>query len=203
MSFAAWTDTVEGPELQGLLHRLAECPADFLAEPTLGPGGEVEVAAVVSDLLGELGGTPLKSAGPFGQVRPDETPAQARNRLRTVLVACWVLFDPWFQAHRAGARAASFLAEGLDGVAGLVQADRLVSDPDRREELVRTCLFGLGLRPSGESVEQAQDRLTTLSSAERARVGQETRAAEARARKIREALERKRAEEAAAAYGGE
>jgi hypothetical protein len=64
-------------------------------------------------------------------------------------------------------------------------------------------LRALDLRPAGESVVQAQDRLTTLDSVERVRVIKEARAAEERARKIREEMARKAAEEAAAAYGRE
>ena len=79
-------------------------------------------------------------------------------------------------------------------------APQLVSDPDRREELARLCLRALGLLPAGETAAQAQDRLTTLSTAERQRVIREAREAERRAQKIREAMVKKAAEEAAAKY---
>ena len=58
-------------------------------------------------------------------------------------------------------------------------------------------LARLGFRPAGETLAQAQDRLTTLNSAERARVMKVAQAAEQRARQIREALTRKAAEESA------
>mgnify|MGYP000981139239 CR=1 FL=1 len=45
----------EGPKLEALTHRLAETPADFLAEPRVGKTGTVNVAAVVHDLLALLG----------------------------------------------------------------------------------------------------------------------------------------------------
>ena len=73
----------------------------------------------------------------------------------------------------------------------------IVTDPDRREELARLALARLGFRPAGETVAQAQDRLTTLNSAERARVMKAAQVAEQRARQIREALARKAAEESA------
>jgi hypothetical protein len=78
-----------------------------------------------------------------------------------------------------------------------VASRKFVTDPDRREELARFSLARLGYRPAGETVPQAQDRMTSLSSAERARVLQASRAAEERARSIREALARKAAEESA------
>jgi hypothetical protein len=201
----------EGPLLESLTRRLAECPADFLAEPRAGSRGTVHVAAVVSDLVRELGGEPLAPQAAAG-FQPVEL-GPHRNRLRLVLVAAWLLHDPWFRnlspdlsaerkegAGDAAARASAFLAHGLTDLAALVPAPQCVSDPDRREELARLCLNALGLRPAGETVAQAQDRLTTLSSAERQRVIREAQAAEARARQIREAMARKAAQEAAARY---
>jgi hypothetical protein len=81
-----------------------------------------------------------------------------------------------------------------------VPVEKFVSDAERREELARFCLARLGFRPFGETKPQAEDRLTSLSAAERARVLQASRKAEARAREVREALARKAAEESADKY---
>jgi len=62
---------------------------------------------------------------------------------------------------------------------------------------VRVSLAAIGCRPAGESEAQAEDRLTSLSAAERRRVVDAARAAELRARQIREALRKKAAEESA------
>jgi hypothetical protein len=127
-----------------------------------------------------------------------------RNHLQLVLIASWLLHDIWFRSRGRFAGAAyELLSTGLKEVAALVDSQKFVSDPDRREELARLCLKGLGLRPAGESVAQAQDRLTTLDSAERVRVVKAAREAEERARLIREEMARKAAEEAAANYGRE
>ena len=121
-----------------------------------------------------------------------------RNRLKLILIACWLLHDPWLRRQRTLAGAAlQLLSAGLDEAAGLTTAGKFVLDPDRREELARLCLKALGLRPEGESQAQAQDRLATLNTAERQRVILAARAAEARAREIREAMAKKAAEEAA------
>jgi hypothetical protein len=176
----------EGPILETLLRRLAECPAEFLAQPRIGSAGTVDTAAVVSDLLHDLGGPPLSEVE-AALFRTDER-AQ-RNRLRAVLVACWLLHDPWFCAEgRFAAGARQFLAKEVGELAKLVQAPQLISDPDRREELARLCLRTLGLRPAGETAAQAEDRLTTLNSLERQRVIREAQAAEERARQVREAM---------------
>ena len=196
----------EGPLLESLTHRLSECPADFLAEPRSRSGrGQIYVAAVVSDLLRDLGGELLSSeeAALFEAGR-EAQPRAERNRLQAVLVASWLLHDEWFISQKRFARdARDFLAVGIADLASMVEARQLIADPDRREELTRICLKSLGLRPAGESVSQAEDRLTTLDSVERARVIREARAAEERARLIREEMARKQAEEAASTYARE
>lgn len=182
---------LEGPLLETLTHRLAECPAEFLDEPRIGATGAVHVAAVVSDVLRELGGAPLTTEQTGAFQSKDKV---QRNRLRLTLLACWLLRAEWFceQPHLAEA-AHTFLRDGLNELAALTPAPQFVADPDRREELARLCLKAVGARPAGESLAQAQDRLATLNTAERQRVIAAARAAEERAREIR----RRMAEEAA------
>jgi hypothetical protein len=130
-------------------------------------------------------------------------PASA-NRGRLIAVATWLLHDDWFLARPALAPAVwMLLSQGLDDLAAVASAQDVVRDPDRREELVRVCLKHLGLRPRGETVVQATDRLNTLDSAERLKVVRQTRDAEARARAIREKMAAEAARAAAARYAPE
>lgn len=192
----------EGPLLETLLHRLADCPAEFLAEPRFGNRGDVHVAAVVNDWMRSLGAPPLTSA----QIKAF-SPAEAkthRNWLMLVLVACWLLDDPWFRQQTDVAPAAlDFLQHGLTDVAAHASAPHFTTDPDRREELARLCLKALNFHPRGETPAQAQDRLMTMSSVERQRVVAAARAAEERARQIREEMARRAAQEAADKMGRE
>jgi hypothetical protein len=186
----------DGPVLERLTHRLAECPPDFLAEPRSGGRGLVRVEAVVSDLFMDLGGGLLSDQG----VEPFNVSAKGkRNFLRLVLVSCWLLHDEWFRQAGAYSRPAhAFLKDGLNELSGLVAADLFVTDADRREELARLCLEALDLRPQGESEAQSADRLKTMGSVERSKVLAATRAAEEHARKVREAMRAQAAREAAA-----
>jgi hypothetical protein len=185
----------EGPDLTALTHRLAECPREFLEEPRIGATGRVVVGAVVFDLVMDLGGVGAGNVHlPFSSNAPGD-----RNAMRIVLVACWLLHDPWFRARRdLGARAHAFLIEEPPLLGPVVDAERFVTDPDRREELARHVLARLDLAPRGETEAQAKDRRASLDSVERRQVIEATRAAEERARKVREELARKAAEEAAA-----
>jgi hypothetical protein len=184
----------EGPVLEALTRRLAETPEDFVAEPRLGSKGVVHVAAVVGDLCRLLGHPP--AAGELALFAGTDA-KRDRNRLAVVLLLAWLLADRWFlEARPDGQAVLALLTEGAEELAG-APAGAFVTDPERREELVRTALARLDLRPAGETAAQAQDRLTTLSAVERARVVKAARAAEQRARAIREALARKAAEESA------
>lgn len=190
--------TQDGPLLETLTRRLAETPPDFLAEPRCGAAGVVHVDAVVSDLLRDLGGEPLAPAAAKAFQATAREARGRRRRLRAQLLGAWLLHDPWFRGRGLAGAAREFLVGAdLATLAEAADAPRIVADADRREELARLCLRALGLRPAGESEAQAQDRLTTVSTAERQRVIQAAREAEARAREIREAMARKAAEEAA------
>jgi len=186
---------LEGPILESLLRRLAETPEDFLAEPRIGQTGRAHVAAVVGDLLRAFGASPgADQLASFAGADP----RRDRNRLSIALLLCWLLSEDWFrQAKLDSGKVLQLLEAEASELAGQVAARKFVTDPDRREELARLALARLGFRPAGETVAQAQDRLTTLNSAERARVMKAAQVAEQRARQIREALARKAAEESA------
>jgi hypothetical protein len=189
--------TREGPLLESLTRRLAECPADFLAEPRIGSHGQVHVEAVVADLLRDLGGEPLTRAQL--SVFQSNDSRRGRNRLRTMLLACWLLHAPWFRQQGGfAAGALEVVSVTAADLAELTESQKFVGDPDRREELVRMCLKALDLRPAGESEAQAQDRLATLNTAERQRVIRAAREAEERAAQIRAAMAARKAAEAEA-----
>ncbi len=185
----------EGPILETLTHRLAQAPEDFLAEPKIGKAGQVRVAAVVGDLCRLLG-----FAATTTELEPfhGKDAQKDRNWLAVALLASWLLCDEWFQKAGPGRdHVLALLRDGARELANETPARKFVADAERREELARFLLARLGLRPAGETEAQAEDRLTSLSAAERARVMRAAKAAEERARAIREALARKAAEESA------
>jgi hypothetical protein len=188
----------QGPPLERLTRRLAECPPDFLAEPRLGGTGRVHADAVGADLLRLLGGPAPSAAEAAALMLGPDGPAR-RNRVRVKLLACRLLSDDWFASSGRFAPAArAFLASGLDATADLVDAALFASDAERREELARLALAALGLRPAGETRAQAEDLLAAVSSVERARVVAAAKAAQARLLEVRRAMKKKAAEEAAA-----
>jgi hypothetical protein len=179
-----------------LVHRLSDCPDDFLGSPRVAGRGAVAVAAVVGDTMALLDADLPENW--CASLAPDQADAAAVNWLRCCLVACWLVSDAAVLPLTSADQFMRFLAGDLHHLAGLVRADLLVEDPDRREELARLLLRTVDVVPAGETAEHAGDRLATLDSFTRSRVEAEARAAEERAREVRAALERKRAEEAAA-----
>jgi hypothetical protein len=188
----------EGPALEALLHRLTETPADFLDEPRIGSRGRVHVGPVVADLLRLHGDTP--DPGRLAAFSGTD-PGRDRNRLAIALLLTWLVADDWFVSQGVPAGTLlPLLEETSRELAQQTAATAFLSDPDRREEITRLALARLDLRPAGESPAQSQDRLTSLSASERARVIAAARAAEFRARAIREALAKRAAEESADKY---
>ena len=78
----------EGPELDNLIHRLTDCPPDFLSEPRIGQRGIIHVPAVINDLLLSLGGAPLNPDELLAFAHPSR---EHRGRARLLLVAAWLL----------------------------------------------------------------------------------------------------------------
>jgi hypothetical protein len=184
-----------GPPLETLLRRLADTPPDFLDEPRIGASGEVSVAAVVNDLLARgPGRAGLQELQRF----EGRSVGTDKARLKRALLMSWLLADDAFlPLGLVRADLLRVLDETAAELASQAPTTKYMQDPDRREELVRVLLAHLGLRPAGETAEQAADRLSALSATERQRLLQASRAAEARARAIREALVKKAAEESA------
>nr|WP_235584358.1 hypothetical protein [Massilia sp. MS-15] len=183
-----------------MLRRLRETPAEFLAEPRIGSytgAAGVVVPALVHDLMRMHGHAPSpRWLAALGGIDP----RARRNRLALAMITCWLLADPWFLARPLPLPLDALCAVFDSATPLLAQATaahRFAADAADGEELVRVVLARLGYRPAGETAAQAEDRLAAVSGAARRRLLEASRAAEKRARAVREALARKAAQEAA------
>jgi len=189
-----------GPPLEILMRRIAEAGSDVLIEPRIGAQGVAPVDAVVLDLFELLGLEIPTSLEEFGVNKS----VQDRRRLQITLLLTWLCADETLQARlKNAALLLQILQQVPAELARYTTVEQLVTDMDRREELARLTLARMQLLPFGETAAQAQDRLNVLSSAERERLVAASRAAEARARELREAMARQAAEEAADKMGRE
>lgn len=194
----------EGPSLSYLTRRIIECPDDFVTIADESGGGE-RVVALIADYVRTTNDYPIQANRyPFfdSLLKLSSTPKNKRF-LAALAITVWFLYDEWFLRQPfIGKSGLNVLqADSLAKLAELIKPRQLIEDADRREELARLVLSLLDLRPEGETVAQAMDRLSTLNSVERQRILKETAAAEKRAREIREAMEAKRAQESASRYG--
>lgn len=195
----------EGPPLELLLRRLSDCPPEFIETCATKDGGS-QLAAIIADHCRSFGQEHLTQERlvwleALGH-KPVDRPAAMRY-WGVLSVATWLIHDSTFLSRpdliESGWK--WLTGESLRILSELVRPDKLLSDPDRREELVRVCLEAHALIPFGESLAQSRNRLNTLDSVERQRILQATAEAERRAREVREAMARKKALESASRYG--
>jgi hypothetical protein len=184
----------EGPPLEQLTRRLLETPAPFLAEPHIAGHGSVHVTALVADVIAAFGTNADLDALQRFDARDR---AKERNPRMLTQILCWLLMDPALRGKIGADELLRLLFEEANALADKVAARDFVDNDERREELSRMALRSAGLRPAGESPNVAEDRWLAVSSRERTRLAAASRAAEERARQIREALARKAAEESA------
>lgn len=212
----------EGPSLEQLLRRLSDAPAEFYDAasyasvtaveadaPARGgkrkktsaaaPGAAIDPTPLVCDLLRDVdpAAPPELDAAFLTALRGVST------ELGRIAIVVWLLRDEWFleRPNLAPGMRRLVLDRALLNLTEYVRPESWALEPDRREELARVCMRSLGLRPRGETVAAAADRLNALDTIERTRVLRATAAAERRAREVREAMARQAALDAASRYG--
>jgi hypothetical protein len=180
--------TMEGPGMNELHHRLTEFPQEWLDQtaPDCFP-------AIIHDvLLSRCNELKASDLAPF------ERPVNQCDWYRLSLQIGYFIADDSFSRHLFSLASLTDLLENTAmELASAGSPEIYINDVDRREEFIRVVLNSIGLRPKGESQNQSEDRLQAVSSRERVKVLKATRAAEERARKIREALAKQKAQEAA------
>lgn len=180
--------TTEGPEITILHHRLADFPTEWLD----GDLPECFVAVIHDAVFSRC--TDLKAS----DLEPFRQPVNQYDWYRlSLLIACFIADDSFAGHDFPAASLIGLLTQTARELAEAGPGAIYTSDVDRREEFIRVVLNTIGLRPAGESENQAEDRLQASSSVERRRVLQAARKAEERSRELREALAKKKAQEAA------
>ena len=111
---------VEGPALEPLLHRLTDCPSEFLEVVGQDNPAGVDVVAIVCDLLRTLtpDSPPELEASHLAAIR-QRTVAE----LTLISITCWLLSDPWFlgQPHLSPLTWHLLVSETWGRLAGLVR----------------------------------------------------------------------------------
>lgn len=186
------------PPLPELLRHVREMPASFRSVPAGFPGGRVRVRAVVGDLWESLFGA-APPADLLAAMDPRDGSAGERSRLGWVLAAAHLLWHPGLRSEAAAAAAVRrLLVADLARLSAIVQPRAVATDADRAEELIRRVLRALDRFLAGESPAEAQERLDQVDSVARRRLELQAARRVRNARRVREQMARRLAEEAAA-----
>jgi hypothetical protein len=179
---------VPGPSMPHLHHRMTSAPKG------LWQTSEVEkLPALVHDLLYKH--QPNFTADILDPFR--KNPKQANWYAHALLLVYFYADTEFFKTPLDIDQLAKALQEKAKELHSIGDPQIYIEDVDHREEFIRLAMAAVNRYPQGETPEQAADRLISCSSIERNRVLQAAKEAEARAAKIREALARKAAQEAA------
>ena len=195
------------PPFAALMRHLADAPPDWQAPVELRRRPGVRISALLADTLLDLGDAGLADA----DAQPFEQQASAdQGWLQLLLVTLWLLHQPALQAALAAdwnvkrrQRLLAFLQQDLRQRAPYLSADAAIGQAEGREELIRHLLAALQCLPADEDQRTFDYRLQARDSVGQAELVAKARAAEERARKLREAMARKAAEEAAMKYNRE
>lgn len=188
----------KGPTFGYIDLRISEIPPIFLDVPKI-IDGFTATSIILSDLLYDLQGRPLSRIEIdkfFNPIKSDI------NYLKIIQIICYILNDEWFRNYFKSNREKidrlkSFLFTDLAEYSKINKAERFVYDGEGREELTRLLFKSLALIPEGETEKEAKDRLISIDSIERKKVIELSKQSQKRIKELREALERKEAEEAA------
>lgn len=187
----------EGPPLESLLRRLEDMPPEFLENPAITDEERLHVGALISDLFRKIG--ILLSTEKLQRYDTVESPEEGNlSKLRSL--ACWFLQDDYLIKLITEDSLFKIIDETIPSLANEYRASRYIEDAERREEFTRRILSDFNLRPAGETLHQAEDRLQSLDSVERKRIIAASRESEKRAREIRETLAKEAARRAADKY---
>lgn len=188
----------KGPSISYIDLRLSEIPPIFIDKPEI-IDGFTTTSIILSDLLYEIEDRPLSRIETdkfFNSIKSDI------NHLKIIQIICYILNDNWFRNYFKSNKnkinsIKSFLFTDLTEYSKINKAERFVYDGEGREELSRLLFKSLSLIPEGETETEAKDRLVSIDSIERKKVIELSKQSQKRIKELREALERKEAEEAA------
>jgi hypothetical protein len=126
------------------------------------------------------------------------------NHWRAIHISIWLLNHSCFvNTPKIADKLYAFWFKDLQNTAAYVNYKKWITDEERAEEMVRLLLKCCDIIPSDESLEQAADKFSSLSSVDRHKVLEESYKAHERIMRIKKEMAEKKAREAANAYGRE
>lgn len=126
------------------------------------------------------------------------------NHWLAIHISAWLLSHQDFKNKPLIAdKLYDFWFEELREAAAYVKFNEWINDDERAEEMVRLLLNCCEIIPNGENYDEAADKLSSLSSADRHKVLKQSYEAHERIMAIKREMAEKKAREAANTYGRE
>jgi len=185
-----------------LVAHLRKCPDIFLEPSSLIENEGLNSIALVCDTLrivsNDFFKTEFKKPNDFNLAYIED------NHWRSIHISIWLLSHRNFvDSELIEEKLNKFWFEVLSEASLYVKFKEWIHDEDRAEEMVRLLLHSCEIIPDGENQEEATDKLSSLSSADRQKVLIESYEAHERIMNIKREMAEKKAREAANTYGRE
>ncbi len=189
-------------DLYTLMNYLKRCPIEFLQPSLHTPPGTLHTNALVADLLRKISGNPLMPASSLPtQV---ELSLFNQNQLISIHLGCWFFWQELFFNNPASlSQVNHFLMKELPELSMHVNYQKYIDDDERTEEFVRLALRCCSVLPTGETQQEAADKLDGLNTVKRLAILLETNKKIQRMKAIKKKMEEDQAREAANVYGRE
>lgn len=193
---------ITSADVYTLINHLKKCPIEFLQPSILIAPGSLHTDALVFDVLRKIAGNSLVPA--TGLPTLSELKSFNQNQLISIHMGCWFfwqdlfLLDPLYVAH-----VNSFLMKELPALSRHVSYQKYIDDDERTEEFVRLALRSCSILPSGETQQEAEDKLDALNTIKRLVILKETNDKLQRMKAIKKKMEEDKAREAATVYSRE
>ena len=191
--------------LYSLLFHLRNCPPLFCRTPVYFDVDGIQTYALLADCFRLVSDDYLldNSALPTeSDLNKLGQPAQIG-----IQVACWLFSHKYFnrpqQKQQIWDGMKTFMFNRLPELSIYVKVEEWIENEDRNEEFVRLAIDCCGLRPDGESENEATDRLDALNTIKRFKVLENSTGAFDRMMEIRRTMAENKAREAANVYGRE
>ena len=185
-----------------LVTHLRKCPDVFLKPSLFVDENGIDSSALICDTYRTVKHDFLTVE--FNIPVTTELEAIDDNHWRAIHISIWLLNHPCFVNNpKISNQLEAFWFTDLLHTAAFVNYKKWINDEERAEELVRLLLKCCEIIPSNESLEEAADKFSSLSSVDRHKVLEESYKAHERIMRIKKEMAEKKAREAANAYGRE
>lgn len=184
-----------------LVTHLRKCPDIFLRSSVYFSPEGLNSIALICDTYRTVSGNFLKTEF---NIPTDRLKYISESHWHAIHISTWLLqHEDFIDNPSIENKLNDFWFEELLHASAYVKFNEWISDDERAEEMIRLLLYSCEIIPYGENTNEAADKLSSISSADRQQVLKKSYEAHERIMAIKREMEEKKAREAANTYGRE